>query len=97
MAWTSALLFPALSRKQWIALLALTLFTIPASADSAYVVNANSQFGTVDLGTGAFQQIGPDMPEPGTGLVPGPNGSLLTLRRRLPTERQVSHFSSHLN
>jgi len=79
MAWIPALLPFVLSRKRWLIFLALNLFSIPASADSVYVVNSNSQFGAVDLGTGAFQQIGPDMPEAGTGLAPGPNGSLLTL------------------
>ena len=54
-------------------------FTTSASADSIYVVNGNNQFGTVDLGTGAFQQIGPNMPEAGAGLAPGPNGYLFTL------------------
>jgi hypothetical protein len=59
--------------------LALVLFTVPASADSmVYVVNGE-QFGTVNLGTGAFQQSGPGTPEGADGLVPGPNGSLLTL------------------
>jgi len=51
-----------------------------ACADSAvYVVDINSQFGTLDLNTGAFNQIGPNTPEGETGLVPGPDGSLLTL------------------
>jgi hypothetical protein len=43
-----------------------------------YIVNG-SQFGTLDLTTGTFQQIGPNTPEGSTNLVPGPNGSLLTL------------------
>jgi outer membrane protein assembly factor BamB len=59
--------------------IALGVFAAFASADSVYVLNGNGQFGTVDLGTGAFQPIGPAAPEPGTGLTPGPNGSLLTL------------------
>jgi len=33
----------------------------------------------VELATGVFQQIGPSTPEGEDGLVPGPNGSLLTL------------------
>ena len=37
------------------------------------------QFGTVDLVTGAFHQIGPDTPKPQSSLVPGPEGDLLTL------------------
>ncbi|HEY0778045.1 MAG TPA: PEP-CTERM sorting domain-containing protein, partial [Gemmatirosa sp.] len=52
----------------------------PASVGPfAYVVNLAQQFGTVDLGTGAFQPIGPGTPEGDIGLVPGPNGSLLAL------------------
>lgn len=44
-----------------------------------YIVNGAQQFGTVDLTTGAFQQIGAPGPEPGVfGLAPGANGSLVT-------------------
>lgn len=51
-----------------------------ASADSfVYVVTGSPAFGTVDLNTGAFNQIGPKLPEGVDGLVSGPNGSLLTL------------------
>lgn len=58
--------------------LALVLFTASASAGSSvYVVG--QQFGTVDLVTGAFQQIGPNLLEGETGLVPAPNGTLLSL------------------
>jgi hypothetical protein len=62
-------------------IVSLVLFScvVPASADAVYVVNSNNQFGTVDLGTGAFRQIGPNTPEAEGGLVPVPNGSLLTL------------------
>src|ERR1017187_7603185 len=68
-----------LSQRQVMVSLALVLCTLPASAGNlAYVVNG-FQFGTVDLVTGAFQQIGPDPPEGVGGLVPGLNGSLLTL------------------
>ncbi len=60
-------------------LLALSLFAASAClGDSVYVINGG-QFGTLNLSTGNFQQIGPDMPEPATGLVPGLNGSFLTL------------------
>jgi hypothetical protein len=41
--------------------------------------SGSGQSGTVDLGTGAFHPIGPETPPGSTGLVPGPNGSLLTL------------------
>ncbi len=60
----------------------LALVLLPASASASpmvYVITGAQQFGTVDLGTGAFRQIGPDMPEGSDGLVPGPKGSLLTL------------------
>ena len=60
--------------------LTLALFTVPASAGTlVYVVNGFQQFGTIDLASGAFTQIGPNTPEGSDGLVPGPNGSLFTL------------------
>jgi len=68
------------------------LFSRPAAAASdkahplVYIVTAtgdlagtDAQFGTVDLATGAFHQIGPDTPEGQAGLVPGPHGELLSL------------------
>jgi DNA-binding beta-propeller fold protein YncE len=68
------------------------LFNRPAAAASdkagplVYVVTqpidfagTTAQFGTVDLITGAFHQIGPDTPEPQANLVPGPHGELLSL------------------
>ena len=68
------------------------LFSRPAAAAPAadhplvYVVTATgnlpgteAQFGTVDLATGAFHQIGPDTPEGQANLVPGPHGELLSL------------------
>jgi hypothetical protein len=69
-----------LSPHKVIVSLALVLFTVPASAGTlVYVVNGFQQFGTIDLASGAFSQIGPNTPEGANGLVPGPNGSLLTL------------------
>ncbi len=69
--------------------LALVLLTLPASGTSVYIVSGPpigaAEFGTVDLATGAFTQIGPST-EGSQGLAPGPNGSLLTLA-----------FSGHLN
>ncbi len=65
--------------------LLLVLFTASASADTlVYAVSTNynnftGQFGTVDLTTGAFNQIGPVISDPLTGLVPGPNGNLLSI------------------
>ena len=68
-------------------IISLTFFVIRscASADPLiYVIGGigtanQGQFGTVDIATGAFQQIGPNTPEGPFGLAAGPNGSLLTL------------------
>ncbi len=58
----------------------LVLFAVSATADSlAYVVTDSDQFGTVDLNTGTFHQIGADTPTQQFDLVPGSNGSLLSL------------------
>lgn len=63
-----------------IASLAAVALTTCASADSlVYVVTDSQQFGTVDLSTGAFRQIGADTSGQQFYLVPGPNGSLLSL------------------
>lgn len=58
-------------------------FVLAATAANAdplvYIVNGSQQFGTVDLATGAFQQVGPAQPEAGSfGLATAPNGSLVT-------------------
>jgi PEP-CTERM motif len=67
-------------RQKLLCSLALVLLTTSASAGPiVFVVTGNQQFGTVDLATGAFSQIGPNTPELEEGLVPGANGSLLTL------------------
>jgi hypothetical protein len=68
------------------------LFSRPAAAASdkadplVYVVTApvdlagtTAQFGTVDLATGAFHQIGAYTPAGQANLVPGPHGELLSL------------------
>lgn len=68
-----------LSRCKWVLSL-VALFTVPAGAGTlAYVITGAQQFGTIDLSTGKFTQIGPNTPEGEGGLVQGPNGSLLTL------------------
>jgi len=64
--------------------LALLSFSALASADSVYVtafnlVTGNQQFGTVDLGTGAFHEIRNAADQDFRGLVPASNGSFLTL------------------
>lgn len=57
-----------------------SLFAVQASASPiVYVVNSSQQFGTVDLGSGIFHQIGSLGTDAQSGLVPTPNGSLLTL------------------
>src|SRR3954453_17269568 len=64
---------------------ALLLFSVSAHADPfTYVIGNNDiegthHFGTVDLATGTFQQIGPNVPVGTEGLAMGPGGSLLTL------------------
>jgi hypothetical protein len=72
-------------RQKLIVPLALILCTASASAGPLlYAVSTNfnnftGEFGTVDLTTGAFNQIGPVISDPLTGLVPGPNGNLLSI------------------
>jgi hypothetical protein len=73
-----------LTKSLLIASLSVVLFRIPLGADPlVYVISAgitgNGQFGTVDLTTGAYQQIGPTEPDGYSGLAPGPNGSLVSL------------------
>jgi hypothetical protein len=65
--------------------LSLALFSASASAGPlVYAVSTNfnnftGQFGTLDLTTGTFNQIGPVISDPLFGLMPGPNGNLLSL------------------
>jgi hypothetical protein len=65
--------------------LSLALFTASASAGPiVYTVSINyndftSQFGTMDLTTGAFNQIGSVISDPLGGLMPESNGKLLSL------------------
>lgn len=72
-----------LYRKRFIGSLALTLLAASASAGPiAYVINSPNgvqQFGTMDLTSGVFTQIGTDTFVGENGLVPGPNGTLLSL------------------
>ena len=69
-----------LTRPKLVVPLALLLFTVSASAQSAvYVVTGNNQFGTIDLRTGAFHAIGNPTPEGQANLVWGPEGSLFSL------------------
>jgi hypothetical protein len=62
--------------------LTLAFSHVPLSADATvYVVSAgltgNGQVGTVNLQTGAYQQIGPTEPDGYFGLATGPNGTLV--------------------
>ncbi|HZQ50993.1 MAG TPA: hypothetical protein VFB14_02290 [Bryobacteraceae bacterium] len=71
-------------QKLSIASLMLVTFSALVTADSVYVTafnlaTGNQQFGTVDLGTGAFQEIRNAAGQDFRGLVPASNGSLLTL------------------
>jgi hypothetical protein len=66
-------------------IISLALFAASASADTlVYAVSTNfnnftGQFGTVNLTTGAFNQIGAAIADPLGGLVAGPNGKLLSI------------------
>lgn len=59
------------------------LFTGVAFADSVYVISAgitgNGVFGTVDLSSGAYNQIGPTEPDGYFGMATGPNNALYSL------------------
>jgi hypothetical protein len=74
-----------LGQKFVMASLTLLLsFVTAANADSVYVITLNldtndQQFGTVDLATGAFQQIRSGPGGEYRGLVPASNGSFLSL------------------
>lgn len=69
-----------LTQQKLIVSLALVLFTATAGAGPVvYVITGNQQFGTIDIVTGAFHQIGPDTPDGQGGLVQAPNGSLFSL------------------
>ena len=66
-----------LLQRKLIIWLSLVLLTACANASPLLsVVTVSGQFGTVDLTTGAFNQIGPTTPDPLGGLVQGPNGYL---------------------
>src|ERR1022692_1956698 len=60
--------------------MAVALLAVPAIAGNAvYVVNGLSQFGTVDLSSGAFHAIGNANPDGQSNLVWGNNNSLYSL------------------
>jgi hypothetical protein len=72
-------------QKHFILGLTILISSIPLLADSVYVDGSTSDlsavyFGTVDLQTGAFHQVGPNAPAEGLfGLVGGDNGTLIAL------------------
>jgi hypothetical protein len=66
--------------KLTVAAAALAFLSLPARAGSlVYIESDGGAFGTLNLQTGALQQIGPGLTDVGTGLVQQANGSLLTL------------------
>jgi hypothetical protein len=71
------------TRIRLIAIAGALMSAIASSGSSVYIVAGQAlgpgQFGTIDLTTGQFQQIGPTEPEGYFGLAPGSNGSLLSL------------------
>jgi outer membrane protein assembly factor BamB len=70
---------PVLAVPAVVLSLALALCAAPAAVGPlVYVVTSNGQFGTVDLSTGAFHQIGSPTPEAQANLVRH-NGSLFSL------------------
>jgi outer membrane protein assembly factor BamB len=72
-------------RHMLIASAAMILSTVTASAGPVvYAVSTNFNnftglFGTMDLSTGTFNEIGPVIADPLEGLMPGPDGKLLSL------------------
>lgn len=80
-------------QKHFILGLALLISSIPLMADSVYIDAASvdgtiSFFGTIDLKTGAFHQVGQNAPPEGLfGLVGGDNGTLIALTYASNLER----------
>jgi outer membrane protein assembly factor BamB len=65
------------TQRKWIILLALLSLAASAQAGTlVYAVSLFGPFGTIDVSTGAFNQIGPTLSDPLGGLVLGPNGYL---------------------
>ena len=68
-----------LAKAAAVLMFAVALMVTSANAQRVYVVTGNQQFGTVDLGSGAFHQIGAPTPEGQANLVWGPQGILYSL------------------
>jgi hypothetical protein len=65
------------TQRKWMLLLALLSLAAPSQADVlVYAVSLFGPFGTVDVSTGTFSQIGPALSDPLGGLVLGPHGYL---------------------
>jgi len=60
-------------------LLVLTCLSAPTFAGTVVYVSNTSQLGTLDLSTGAYQQVGPNFPDASQGLGYTANGRLVTL------------------
>lgn len=79
-AHSGAVRMPSLLAQVALVLLfAVALLVASANAQQVYVVTSNQQFGTVDLSSGAFHQIGGFTPEGQANLVWGPQGVLYSL------------------
>jgi hypothetical protein len=61
------------------AVLALLAVAAPMFADEVVYLSNTSQLGTLNLSTGAYQQIGPNFPDASEGLGYAANGALLTM------------------
>jgi hypothetical protein len=67
-------------QRKFVLALTLALSTAAAHANPlVYIIGDGGQFGTVDISTGFFTQIGQNIVTPTGGLVQGPGGNLLTL------------------
>lgn len=73
------------TRISGLALFAIVVMAVPIQADPVvYAVSVNynnftGQFGTMDLTAGTFHNVGGVIPVGMSGLMPGPNGKLLSL------------------
>jgi hypothetical protein len=80
-------------QKHFVLGLTLLISSIPLMADSVYIDASSADltavyFGTIDLKTGAFHQVGPNAPPEGLfGLAGGDNGTLIALTYASNLER----------
>ena len=65
------------AQRRWMISLAFLSLGVSAHAGTlVYAVSLFGPFGTIDVSTGTFNQIGPALSDPLGGLVFGPNGYL---------------------